>query len=83
MKAPWAMSGHVASEVRPGHSSGQGVVKWPRSSGLRLTGGLSNNAIQPTACAVGKQVKDKAVLAPAAADGERWAGQGEWNSLCR
>ena len=71
MKAPWEMLGQVASEVRPGHSSGQGVVNRPPRSGLRLRERLSNNAIQPTACAVGKQVKGKAVLAPVAADGER------------
>ena len=71
MKAPWEMSGRMASEVRPGHSSGPGVVNGPPRGGLRLTGGLSNHATQPTACAVGKQMNSNAVLAPAAADGER------------
>ena len=75
MKAPWAMLGQVASEVRPGHSSGQSVVKAPPSSGLRLRERLSNNAMQPTACAVGKQVKNSTALAPAAADGERWTDE--------
>jgi len=70
-RAPWVMLGQLASEVRPGHRSGQGVVKGPRRSGVRLTGRLSNNAMQPTACAVGKQVKNSNALAPAAADGER------------
>ena len=71
MKAPWEMLGQVASEVRPGHRFGQGTVKGPARSGLRLTGRLSNYAMQPTACAVGKQVKNSKALAPAAADGER------------
>ena len=67
------MSGQVASDLRPGHSSGQGVVTWPPRSGLRLGEALSNYATQPTARAVGPQVKGHAVLAPAAADGERYA----------
>ena len=76
MKAPWEMLGQVASEVRPGHSSGQSVVKGPPRSGLRLSERLSNNAMQPTACAVGKQVNSNAVLAPVAADGGRYACRG-------
>ena len=39
----------------------------------------ANHATQPTACAVGEQVKGHAGLAPAAADGWRYVAEGlEW-----
>ena len=63
--------GHKASEGVDKRAQGQGLVKGRGGSGLSLSEQLSNNAMQPTACAVGKQVKDIAVLAPVAADGGR------------
>ena len=50
---------------------GTETVKATVRSGLRLSETLSNHAMQPTASAVGQQVKGHAGLAPAAADDER------------
>ena len=65
------MLGPGASGVLVRYPEGPEVVKGTSRSGLRPSEALSNYATQPTACAVGQQVKGHAALAHTAADGER------------